>query len=135
MTFRSDLSAAAKADAGISALAGRRVYWRVRPQGSPVPALVLTLIPTALDYTLTGPNALVERVVQLDGYATSADDADALEVAILTFLDTLRAAPFQGAFVQRFDDAGEPDTAPQPDGATDFYRASIDARIWHRPNP
>lgn len=132
MTFRVDLTAAAYAFAPLTQLVGDKITWRVRDQGKGLPALVLTLVSGPRTYTLQKRDGLIGRLIQFDGWAETAEDAEALELAIVAFADTLTAEPFGGGFVESSRDGDDLDEAPQPSGATDFYRTSIDARIWHR---
>jgi len=132
MTFRADLTAAALAFAPLKSLVDRRISWRLRVQGEGLPALVLTLVSSPEGYTMRQRMGFTGHLIQFDAWAENGEDADALETVIRAFADTLTAAPFAGAFIENARDGLADDEAPQPTGATELSRTSIDVRIWHR---
>lgn len=77
-------------DAAISGIVNGRVHWQRRPQGMPLPALILTGVSRTDEPTLDGPTSPVERRVQVDAYATSYGDAKALERAVIARLNGFR---------------------------------------------
>jgi hypothetical protein len=66
----------------VTGLAAARRYWGVRPQGSPLPALVMVLVSSVPEETLEGEEAdLWTSRVQLEAYARTHADAWALSKA------------------------------------------------------
>lgn len=77
-------------DATIAGLVGARVHWQRRPQGMPLPAIVLTAVSRTDEPTLDGPTSPVDRRVQVDAYATTYADAKTLERAVISRLHGFR---------------------------------------------
>lgn len=127
-----DLYAALLANAGVTAIVADRISWVDRPRAEALPALVLQVASKPYTYTLQQRDGMVGALVQMDAWGTAYDDVVALARAVVAFTDTLTAAPFQAAFVETQRDGFEPGDGPQPGGAIDLYRTSLDVRVWHR---
>lgn len=127
-----DLYAALLADAGVTAIVADRISWVDRPRAEALPALVLQVISRPFTYTLHQRDGLVGVLVQFDAWGETYDQVVALARAVVAFTDSLTAAPFQAAFLETQRDGFEPGDGPQPDGAIDLYRTSLDVRVWHR---
>ena len=118
-------------NAPINTACGGRIHWSVRPQGSPYPALVLTVISGAPERTFSGPDPLERKRVQIDAYALSYGAAKALARLVKEALSNLT-----------FDNSGvtfwafsENERDLTDTGATDaerIYRISSDFLIWHK---
>jgi hypothetical protein len=97
-----------EADAAVTALVGTRIYWLVRPQGSPLPALVLQIISEERTQHLKGFNdafeARVQVAAQAERYSVSRQLA---ECAVDALID-----------VAEVDDADGDDVV--------FWRGSVD---------
>ena len=90
---------------GTSAIAERvedRLYPGVRPQGSPLPALVLNIFPRPPQYTHGGPCRVGEDRIQVDALAATYTDMKALEKVVRARLSGFRGVvagvEFQGVF-------------------------------------
>lgn len=114
-------------DPAISLLAGNRVNWSERPQGSQLPAVVLHRISGVRDYHMAGPSSLVSSRVQADCWALEYRDAVSLSRAVRGVLSGYRAGDTQGAFI----DAERQSVEKETDGAQRYFRVSLDFIIWH----
>ena len=124
--------AALLADAGLAALVGRRISWSLRPQGEPLPALVLTVVSRERDELLTAPGRLNSYRVQVDAYAGSYAGAKALARAALAAFDAL-AGHFQGAFLLTERDLSDLAAGPQSPGVSrTLFRVSQDIEVWRK---
>lgn len=124
-----DLIAALREDAGLTAIVGDRVGWDERDAE---PSITLQLIAGAHRYTLRGRQRVRGALVQADLLARSQAEREALRDAFMAAIDQL-GAPFQGVFIEADRENREPGIGPRPDGSTDFFRASLDLRVWHSP--
>lgn len=134
-----DLVAALLADAGLAALVGRRVNWMVRPRASALPAVVLQVVSAPETYTFQGRSRLAGHLVQADCWALTYLEAKWVARAATAAFDGMTLPPFFGCFVEGGRDLFEAGSAPQPPasaaadgGLVDFYRASLDIRVWRR---
>lgn len=126
-----DLRALLLAAPGVTALAGQRVTWVMRPQGSQIPAVVLHRITAGRSYTYQGRESLTGALVQIDCWGPTYAKAKALSRAVIAALDAL-TTPFHGAFVEGERDTYERgDAPPTTSGTPDFFRTSLDVRVWH----
>ncbi|MBI6628327.1 DUF3168 domain-containing protein [Pontibaca salina] len=110
------------ADSGVSALVGTRIDWGARPQGAPLPAIVLHTVSDVSGHTLDGPWALTTGRVQVDCYADSYGAAKALGRAVRAALDGTRSGNINAVFYQNSRDGREGGTneADRP------FRVSMD---------
>ena len=128
-----DLRGQILSHAAVRSLTGQRVTWVMRPQGSPLPAVVLHRITGGREYTYAGRIDLVSSLVQIDCWGQSYAQAKSVSRAVIAALDAL-TTPFQGAFVEDERDTYERGEAPPTtSGTPDFYRTSLDVRVWHHP--
>jgi len=114
------------ADAALAALVARRIKWLARPQASALPAVVLQVVSGPRGYTFAGPDGLTGYLVQIDCWAGTYPAAKGVARAAIAALGAL-SAPFQAAFVE-----GERDSFEAGPAATDFFRTSLDVRVWHQ---
>lgn len=128
-----DLIAALLAHAGLAPLVGRRISWRLRPQGEPLPALVLTVVSRVRDELLTEPGRLNSYRIQVDALAGSYGEAKALSRVALAAFDAL-TDPFQGAFLLTERDLSDLSAGPQTGVGRTQSRISQDIEVWRR-NP
>ena len=116
------------ADAGVSALAGTRIDWGVRAQGSTAPCIVLTTVSDSRTQHMAGFDTFRTTRVQADCYALKKAESVALREAVIAAL--IGAADQSGvsflrAFVNTVVDRGE-------HTETGFiHREQIDLSIWH----
>jgi hypothetical protein len=115
------------ADAGVAAIAGTRIYWSEKPQGSAWPAVVLHKITGLRDYEMDQPTGLVQARVQADCWAKTYGDAVRLSRAVNTALGGYSGGIIQGAFIETERQSFE----KSADGAEKFHRVSLDFQIWH----
>ena len=125
-----DLLAYLLADAGLSSLVPNRVFWVRRPQGSPLPAIVLTRISRLPDYTLSGPSDMTQSRIQADCYADSYGRSKAVVRALVARMSGARvkhgATTFQSVFVD-----GERDSFETTDAGERLFRCSTDLILHH----
>lgn len=125
------------ADAALGALVDDRITWAVRPQGSALPALVLTRIDSLPDYTMAGPSGLVSSRIQVDSWAViyaAAKEAARAAEAVLSGVDAdvsdgnspATITRLRGGFKQ-----GERDDFEKSAGGAELYRVSQDFIIWN----
>lgn len=119
------------ADAGVAALLADRIAWGARPTGEQLPCVVLFRITGVRDYHLQGRSGLVDSLVQVDCWAGTWLAAKSVARAIVDALDTPDQPTIQKAFVEGERDSFEEGDGPLPDGSSDFYRTSLDVRVWH----
>lgn len=127
MSFESDLVARLRADATVSGLVGTRIYWEVRPQGSALPAIVLTGVSGERRQHMAGPMTTQGHRVQFDCMAATKAQASDLRAAAIDVIEgtgTGGTTKFQGGFVNLLP-ARTDDT---PDGVIRTER--FDATIW-----
>jgi len=117
------------AQAGITDLIGNRVFWNIRPQGTPLPALVLNRISLPVNHTYKDRVRLSRARVQFDCYGVSNASARGLERAVVTALDsrafTQGGIEFQGCFAADARDLTDRGTTD----ADTIFRPSIDFNI------
>jgi hypothetical protein len=113
-------------DAGVAALIGTRVSWVERPQGSALPAIVLTRVSTIRQYVHGGQSELVESRVQADCWAASYAAAKAVEAAVLAALSGYAGGIFNAIFAESARDGGR-----ENDGPEAIYRVSVDFLVHH----
>lgn len=114
-------------NAAIAQIAGKRVTWVEREQGAALPAVVLTKVSGVRDYNMDGPSGLVSSRVQADCWALKFKDSVRLGRAVRDALSGYRAGDTQGAFIE----AERQSVEKEPDGATRYFRVSLDFMIWH----
>ena len=77
------LNARLRNDAGVSAIAGSRVYWNARPEKSDLPALVLLLVNQERAQHFGGFMSSIRSLVQFTAMAEDQADAVALREAVI----------------------------------------------------
>lgn len=123
-------------DAAISALVGgTRVHPLRLPQGQTLTSIVYSRVSAIGGHTMQGPDGVVSLRVQVDCWARTADQAEALAVLVKRRLDGAsgswlwgdnspgEAVPVQGVF---FDTVRE-----DYDGEAQLHRVSQDFIIWY----
>lgn len=86
------------ASASVTAITGSRINWGEIPQGSAMPAIVLTTISANNGHTMASPDRLQESRVQVDCYGMTYGATKALSRAVLAALDGYKGGNFQGVF-------------------------------------
>lgn len=128
MDWKGALRARLTAAAPVTALAGQRIYWVDRPQASDLPAITLQTIDDARPRTYSDFQTARPSTVQLDVWATTFAQKEALAEAAITALasaSTANGVSFQPAYIDSVRDLGER-------VETQFiHRTSIDMIVWH----
>jgi hypothetical protein len=110
-------------------LAGGRVYWGERPQGTAFPAIVLQVISDPRPAHLKDYQEVRSTLVQLDVYATTYAAALAIArqaIAILKVPATITDKVFGACFVD-----GQRDTIEVVE-TSNIHRQSVDFSVWHK---
>ena len=133
MSFETDLRTRLIDDATIASLVSTRVYWKVRPQNSALPCIVLGTVFGARDQHMEGPIGTQGNRMQFDCLAKQAngvggkENALALRNAVMAVIESSGIegdTEFQGGFVNLYRDEAT-------DTASGLVHAEmIDATIW-----
>lgn len=123
-------------DAGVAALVGTRVYWRVRPQGSALPALVLTLISDPRPQTLKAFQERRFSRVQVDCWADGGEPSAPETRAQVVALREAAIAALAGPFTQDGIGFGRSDFTPVTDRGEStetgvVHRDQFDVLVFH----
>lgn len=113
-------------------LGAERIAWGERPQGGPLPAIVLTRISGSPIYAQDGVAGMTETRVQADVwtdalYSDALIVGKALEALLSGYRGTFGSTRFHGVFSQGASDSREAGTGD----ADRFFRVSIDFIIHH----
>lgn len=120
------LSAFLLASAGLSALVGTRVDWSRRPQAGALPSIILHQISAPRTYTMTGRDALMGQLVQIDCWGVSFKSAKDTARAVAAVLETPPPPEIRAFFIEN----ERTDLDPGESGSIDLYRTSLDVRVW-----
>lgn len=127
MTMETALRARLKDNAGVAAIT-TQIDWTVRPQGSELPAIVLTGIADQRDQHFLGNATYRPTRLQVDCYAATKATAVALREAVIAALlpeATKNGVTFLRSFVNTVLDRGD-------QTETGFiHRELIDLSCWH----
>lgn len=107
--------------------AGSRVYWDERPQGSALPAVVLTMIDDSREQHLKGFQSVQRASVQLDFYGETKAVAKALKDATLAAVipeNTSNGIAFGRAIEDRAASGSE------RSGDKTVFRHRVDLGVW-----
>ena len=121
--MKSDLRSLIQSDAQIAALAS--VDWNARAQGATGPAIVLHQISGAEGVTQKGSDAVFEGRGQVDCFAASYTDAEALRGHLVRLLHGYRGGGFLGVFHAATREGRENDAEKE-------FRISLDFMVHHR---
>ena len=107
---------------------GTRVYWGIRPQGSALPAIVLTTVSDERTQHMKGFNTYQAKRVQVDCYATTYAQATDLREAVIAGI-----VPAAEQGVTRFLRGFVNNSMSRGEDTTNGYvhRQMIDLTIWH----
>lgn len=126
-----DLRALLIADAGVAAIAGDRIAWGARPQGSAVPAVTLSQISRVEDVTMDGPDRRYDSRVQADcraeTYAVALGLWRAVDAVLSGHSGETGDTIFQGVFADGARELHEMEAEPP------LFRFSADFTIIHNP--
>lgn len=112
-----------------------RLAWGRVGQGVGMPYATLTMVSPGYDYSLGGLAATRQPIVQVDCFAATVAGVLALADAVERAAQDLVDPPFQFVelLARRGPDDGELDLGPDPTGAGEIYRTSIDVRVTWTP--
>lgn len=130
--MKSELVAYLLADLDLGTLVSTRIDWLKRPQADDLPAMTLQTASAPRDYTMRGRVGLVGYLVQIDIWGSTYKQTQDVLGALIPALDALDDAPFQGAFIENERESVEAQDGPDDIGSTDFFRTSLDVRIFHQ---
>jgi hypothetical protein len=135
MDLQAAFRARLKAVSGLNTPTSGRIEWGTRPQGTGLPALVLTKVAPGQEWTHDGPDALVRPWVQVDIWAANNASAATLAAALQAEMQRLDPVTVGG---WTFLPPGtlESDQWPAPEdlaGGGQAYRVIHDYRFWARP--
>lgn len=107
---------------------GTRVYWGIRPQGSALPAIVLTTVSDNRTQHMKGFDTYQAKRVQVDCYATTYEQAVDLREAVIA-----EVVPATEQGLTRFLRAFVNNTMSRGEDTTNGYvhRQMLDLTIWH----
>jgi len=125
--------------ASVAAIVGTRVDWGIRPQGKPLPAIVLELASGVPGMTYAGPDGWSRSRVQIEHWGRTFKEAKDLadlvggENGVLTgWRETVGGFRMRTFIMARRSDT---DTLPSTLGGSDaggpVHRTSLDALVWH----
>lgn len=132
MSFKSSLYQYLSGDAGISALAGDRVFPGVIPsqvydEASKRPCVVYSVEDTEKSLTFCGTETLIQRRVAFDCYAKTAAAAESLKQAVTDALEDF-TGDMEGTHVDAVQHEQEFDVVDLEPG---LFRERLVYRIWH----
>ena len=122
------LRARLKDDPAVAALVASRIDWGVRPQGSILPAIVLTNVLDDRSQHMAGFNEFRQTRVQIDCYAATKAEAVALREVALSAV--VPAATKSGVEFLRAQGISVLDRGEQAESGF-IHRELIDLQLWH----
>lgn len=131
MAISAVLRDALKAAAIVNDAAGGRIYRDERPQGDPLPAIVILLVSDPRPRTFSGPQSIRRARLQIDCLARSRGVADELAEAVINAVDGHALAALPTVESARVVDTRNDSSRDSP--ATTF-RTAIDVMVWHYPS-
>ena len=131
MDFKAALLARLLGDDAVNSIAADRGSWGLRPQGRVAPDYTLEMVSTNRGYSHDGAGASQAQWVQINCWALTAKEAQALADALPAALEPkaqIGGVAFDGAFLKSSHDAPPEDVAGQ--GA--IFRVVSEFNIWWR---
>lgn len=124
------------AGSGVTALAGTRLTWNTRTQGSPTPAIVLHVISTVPEYSDEGDSGLASSRIQVDVWAETYAAAKSTARAVTDRLTENGSKFVSGGFEFQFAfKEDEQDSFERGAAAEELYRVRLDFIIMYRRTP
>jgi hypothetical protein len=124
------LTAHLLANSGLAAVVADRVFWGVRPQSTPLPAIAMFVVSSIPADSDDITHDETETRVQFDCLGKLSEDAvtvaRALKSALLGAPFTVDGFEFQGAFLET-----ERSDHTQSTAGESVHRRSVDFLIWH----
>jgi hypothetical protein len=131
MAISAVLRDALKAAPTVNDPVGGRIYRDERPQGDPLPAIVIQLISDPRPLTFSGLQSVRRARLQVDCLATRRGVADDLAEAVIAAIDGRALAALPEVESARVVDVRNDSSRDSP--ATTF-RTAIDVMVWHYPS-
>lgn len=128
MTMETALRSRLLADGPVAALVRDRISWGVRPQGSALPAVVLTTVLADRSQHMGGFDGYRRTRMQVDCYAMSKATAVELREAVLAVLVSEGAA--SGVTFLRPQNISVLERGEQAESGF-IFREMIDLEVWH----
>lgn len=128
MNFDQAVAARLLGNAAVAALVGTRVDWERLPQGSLMPAIVLTIVVDERPQTYKRFQTTRGTATQIDCYAATKPGSVTLRDAVLAAV--LAPAAIGGVRFQQAQDVSLRRAYEKRD-ATERYREIIDLTLWH----
>jgi hypothetical protein len=124
------LTAHLLADPALGGLVGPRIFWGERPQGQPLPAVVLLVVDGNPDYAMRGATGLKNTRLQVDcwgrSYSEARQVANAASDALHGFLGLRGSVDVQASFLD-----AERDLSENSGEGGRLFRRSLDFILWH----
>jgi hypothetical protein len=118
--------------AGVTAITSTRIYPIQAPQNVTKPYITYQRISTERDYTLGGPDGLVNAILQVDCWAATNDAArslaDAVRLAFDDYRGTSSSVVIQGTFLHNDFDNWEQELAG---GEPLLHRVTLEFSAWY----
>lgn len=121
---------ALRAASAVEEAAFGRIYRDERPQGDPLPAIVILLVSDPRPLTYGGPQSLRRARLQIDCLAARRGAADDLAEAVITAIDGRALANVPRVESVRVIDVRNDSSRDSP---TTTFRTMIDLMVWHHP--
>lgn len=121
-----ELRAQLLANAGLAALVATRIDWGVRPQGDPLPGVVLVRASRGISYSQSGASGFELPRLQAHCWGATPAQAERVARAMIAALATLQP-PLTVGFVGDL----APHLPPQPagDARAPIHRAFLDVQV------
>lgn len=131
MAISAVLRDALKSAASVTDQTGDRIYRDERPQGDPLPAIVILLVSDPRPLTFSGPQSVRRARLQIDCLAARRGIADDIAEAVISEIDGRALARLPEFESARVIDVRNDSSRDSP--ATTF-RTAIDVMVWHHPS-
>jgi hypothetical protein len=135
MDLQEALYARLIASGPLNALIGSSIHWGLRPQGRPLPAIVLTKVAPGQEWTYSGPGVTLNPWVQFDYYGDDYPSLSPIAAAAQAEMQRLTRVIIGGCiFMPPAVLVSEqwPGITPLQDG-TKPHRVTQDYRFWAMP--
>jgi hypothetical protein len=135
MDLQEALHARLIASSPLNTLIGNSIHWGLRPQGRPLPAIVLTKVAPGQEWTFSGPGVALNPWVQLDYWGEDYPTLSTIVEAAQAEMQRLTRVTIGGwTFYPPALLLSEqwPGVEQQKDG-TKPHRVTQDYRFWVRP--
>lgn len=111
---------------GVTALVSTRVYPGVRPQGSPLPAIVLNVISGVPSYSDDGEDGIEDDRIQIDCWGATYSSAKSVARSAISALSAFRGT-VNGVVFKYISVDGHRDSRETGTNAAEYlYRTSLD---------